>query len=190
MKYGPIMQLQLCEVMAIIISSPKVVEEVLKTHDAALANRPIVLAIEVMCYGNSGIVFAPYGDYWRQMRKICVSKLLSAKRVQSFCRIREEEVNNLVKSISLSEGVPINLSEKIFSSTNCIASRAAIGKKCKYEKEFISLIKEMFTLGGGFDLPDLFPSLKFLGFLTGMKSALEKIQKQLDRILDENTNGP
>jgi len=88
----------------------------------------------------------------------------------------------------LSEGVPINLSEKIFSSTNCIASRAAIGKKCKYEKEFISLIKEMFTLGGGFDLPDLFPSLKFLGFLTGMKSALEKIQKQLDRILDEVVN--
>ena len=187
-KHGPIMQLQLGEVLAIIISSPKVVEEVLKTHDTALANRPIILAVEVMSYDNSGIVFAPYGDYWRQMRKICVSKLLSAKRVQSFCRIREEEVNNLVKSISLSEGVPINLSEKIFSSTNCIASRAAIGKKCKYEKEFISLIREMFTLGGGFDLPDLFPSLKFLGFLTGMKSALEKIQKQLDRILDEIVN--
>ncbi|KAM3685582.1 hypothetical protein ACJW31_11G129000 [Castanea mollissima] len=187
-KYGPIMQLQLGEVLAIIISSPKVVEEVLKTHDTALANRPIILAVEVMSYHNSGIVFAPYGDYWRQMRKICVTKLLSAKRVQSFSRIREEEVNNLVKSISLSEGVPINLSEKIFSSTNCMASRAVIGKKCKYEKEFISLIKEMFTLGGGFDLPDLFPSLKFLGFLTGMKSALEKIQKQLDRILDEIVN--
>ncbi|KAM3733388.1 hypothetical protein ACB098_11G131700 [Castanea mollissima] len=187
-KYGPIMQLQLGEVLAIIISSPKVVEEVLKTHDTALANRPSVLAIEAMSYGNSGIVFAPYGDYWRQMRKICVSKLLSAKRVQSFRRIREEEVNNLVESISLSAGVPINLSEKIFSSTYCIASRAAIGKKCKYEKEFISLIQETFTLSGGFDLPDLFPSLKFLGFLTGMKSALEKIQQNLDKILDDIVN--
>ena len=187
-KYGPIMQLQLGEVLAIIISSPKVVEEVLKTHDTALANRPSVLAIEAMSYGNSGIVFAPYGDYWRQMRKICVSKLLSAKRVQSFRRIREEEVNSLVESISLSEGVPINLSEKIFSSTYCIASRASIGKKCKYEKEFISLIQETFNLSGGFDLPDLFPSLKFLGFLTGMKSALEKIQQNLDKILDDIVN--
>ncbi|XP_050282566.1 premnaspirodiene oxygenase-like isoform X3 [Quercus robur] len=138
-KYGPIMQLQLGEVLAIIISSPKVVEEVLKTHDTALANRPSVLAIEAMSYGNS-------------------------------------------------EGVPINLSEKIFSSTYCIASRAAIGKKCKYEKEFISLIQETFTLSGGFDLPDLFPSLKFLGFLTGMKSALEKIQQNLDKILDDIVN--
>ena len=182
------MQLQLCEVMAIIISSPKVVEEVLKTHDAALANRPIVLAIEVMCYGNSGIVFAPYGDYWRQMRKICVSKLLSAKRVQSFSRIREEVVNNLVESISLSEGVPINLSEKIFFSTYCTAFRAAIGKKCKYEKEFISLIKEMFTLGGAFDLPDFFPSLKFLGFLIGIKPALLKTHLKTDKILNDIIN--
>uniref|UniRef100_A0A7N2LEW5 Cytochrome P450 n=1 Tax=Quercus lobata TaxID=97700 RepID=A0A7N2LEW5_QUELO len=166
----------------------KVVEEVLKTHDAALANRPIVLAIEVMCYGNSGIVFAPYGDCWRQMRKICVSKLLSAKRVQSFSRIREEVVNNLVESISLSEGVPINLSEKIFLSTYCTAFRAAIGKKCKYEKEFISLIKEMFTLGGAFDLPDFFPSLKFLGFLTGIKPALLKTHRNTDKILNDIIN--
>ena len=141
------MQLQMGEVLAIIISSPKVVEEVLKTHDAALANRPVVLAVEVMSYDHSSIVFAPYGDYWRQMRKICVMNLLSSKRVQSFRRIREEEVNNLIESISFSEGLPINLSEKIFSSTYSIASRAAIGKKCKYEKEFISLIREMFTLG-------------------------------------------
>ena len=187
-KYGSIMQLQLGEVLAIIISSPKVVEEVPKTHGTALANRPIILAVEVMSYDNSGIVFAPYGDYWRQMRQICVSKLLSAKRVQSFSRIREEVVNNLVESISLSEGVPINLSEKIFLSTYCTAFRAAIGKKCKYEKEFISLIKETSTLSGGFDFPDLFPSLKFLGFLSGMKPRLEKIQKNFDRILDDIVN--
>ena len=40
-----------------------------------------------------------------------------------------------------------------------ITARATIGKKCKYEKELVSLIEEMFILGGGFELPDLFPSL-------------------------------
>ena len=59
MKYGPIMQLQLGEVLAITISSPKVAEEVLKTHDAVFANRPIVLTIEVICYDNSSLIFSP-----------------------------------------------------------------------------------------------------------------------------------
>ena len=66
-----------------------------------------------------------------------------------------------------------------------ITARAAIGKKCKYEEELISLIKETVILSGGFEVPDLFPSLKFLSFLTGKKPALEKMHKKLDKILDD-----
>jgi len=184
-KYGPIMQLQLGEVSAIVISSPEVAKEVLKRHDTVFANRPSVLAIEILSYNFSGIAFTPYGDYWRQMRKICVLELLSAKRVLSFRSVREEEVCNLVESISKSGGLPINLSEKVFSLANRITSRAAFGKKCKYEKQFISLVKETLSLSGGFNVPDVFPSLKFLAFLTGMKPALEKIHKKMDKILDD-----
>ena len=74
------------------------------------------------------------------------------------------------------------------SLTYGITARAAIGKKCKYEKELISLIKETFILSGGIDVPDLFPSLKFLSFLTGTKPALEKMHRKLDRILDDIIN--
>jgi cytochrome P450 len=112
-------------------------------------------------------------------------ELLNAKRVQSFRSIREEEVWNVIESISLSGGVPVNLSEKVFSMMNRVISRAAFGKECKHEKEFISLVKEIFSIGAGFHVSDLFPSLKFLSFLTGMKPALEKIHRKLDKILDD-----
>ena len=112
-------------------------------------------------------------------------ELLSPKRVQSFRTIREEEVWNLIEGISSSEGLQINFTEKISSLTYGITARAAIGKKCKYEEELISLIKETFILSGGFEVPDLFPSLKFLSFLTGKKPALEKMHKKLDKILDD-----
>lgn len=69
-----------------------------------------------------------------------------------------------------------------------ITARAVIGKKCKYEKEIISLIKETIILGGGFDMPDLFPSPKFLGFLTGIKTALLKMHGKTDKILNNIIN--
>ena len=91
--------------------------------------------------------------------------------------------------MSEAEGLnPINLSEKISSLTYGITARAVIGKKCKYEKELLSLIKDTFVLSGGFDLPDLFPSLKFLSFLTGTKQALLKMHRKTDKILDDIIN--
>ncbi|XP_018819235.2 cytochrome P450 71D8-like [Juglans regia] len=185
LKYGPIMQVQLGEVLAIVVSSPEIAKEVLHTHDTVFINRPTNLAVEILSYGYSGIVFTPYGDYWRQIRKISVMELLSAKRVQSFRSIREEEALNLVESVSLSGGLAINLSEKILSMTYGVTSRAAIGAKCRQEKEFISLVKEILLMSGGFDVPNLFPSLKFLGFLTGMKPTLEKMHRKTDRILED-----
>ncbi|XP_021806654.1 premnaspirodiene oxygenase-like [Prunus avium] len=185
-KHGPIMHLKLGQVSAIAISSPELAKQVLKTHEtAAFSQRPTVLAVEVLSYNFLGIITSPYNEYWRQMRKICVLELLSAKRVQSFSSIREEEAWNLVESISLSQGQPINLSEMIFSMQDSIIARSALGKKCKYQQEFRSLIKEAFILGEGFSLPDLFPSLKFLRHVTRTKSALEKIHRKIDRILDE-----
>jgi hypothetical protein len=34
-------------------------------------------------------------------------------------------------------------------------------------------------------VPDVFPSLKFLAFLTGFKPAVEKIHRKMDKILDD-----
>ncbi|CAK9180392.1 unnamed protein product [Ilex paraguariensis] len=134
------------------------------------------------------IGFAPYGGYWRQLRKIFILELLSAKRVQSYKSIREEEVRNLIESISSSPGVPINFSKKIFSLTSTITSRATFGKKCKDQDEFITVMGETIKLAGGFGVPDIFPSLKFLHSISAVKPALERIHQRVDTILDDIVN--
>ncbi|KAL6143099.1 hypothetical protein ACLB2K_053795 [Fragaria x ananassa] len=189
-KHGPIMHLKLGQLQAIVISSPKAAEEVLKTHELTFAQRPRVLAVEVISFGQGSIVFAPYGDYWREIRKICVLKVLKNKRVQSFGLIREEEVSNLIESISSSSKgfTPINFSEKIFSLTNGIVSRAAFGKKGKDQKEFTSLLQEAVKLAGGFGIPDLFPSIRSLGFITGTIPEMKKMKNKLGKILDSIIN--
>ncbi|KAJ4718770.1 Cytochrome P450 [Melia azedarach] len=186
-KYGPVMKLQLGQIAAVVISSPEAAEEVLKTHDISLAQRPQVYVVEMATYDHSSMsmVFAPYGEYWRQIRKIAVIELFSAKRVQSFRSIREEEVWNLLKFVSSSEGKAINLTEKIFNMTNDIISRAAFGSKYKDQKDFMIALDETMSLSGGFDIADLYPSLTFLRSVTGARGKLLRLRKKIDKILED-----
>ncbi|EYU31466.1 hypothetical protein MIMGU_mgv11b022267mg [Erythranthe guttata] len=52
-----------------------------------------------MWYDYTDLAFSPYNEYRRQMRRICVVELLSAKNVKSFGSIRQDEVSILIKSI-------------------------------------------------------------------------------------------
>ncbi|XWS51768.1 hypothetical protein CRYUN_Cryun11dG0011500 [Craigia yunnanensis] len=128
MKHGPLMHLQLGEISTVIVSSPAVAKEVMKTHDINFSYRPALDVPKITTYDFTNIAFAPYGNYWRHLRKVCNTELLSATRVQSFRSIREEEVLNLIKSIHESDGKPINLSEKIYSMTYGITARTAFVK--------------------------------------------------------------
>ncbi|PIA58215.1 hypothetical protein AQUCO_00500271v1 [Aquilegia coerulea] len=183
--YGPIMYLKLGEVPTVVISSPAVAEQIMKTHDLKFADRPHNLVIEVVTYGFKDIASAPYGDYWRQLRKICVLELLSLKKVQSFWSIREDEVSKFIRRISLVAGSQINLSEMIFTLTNDITARAAFGKTCKDKEAFMSVTDDIVSLAAGFSIADLFPSLKFLETISGIKSKIKRIHQKVDKILDD-----
>jgi septum formation topological specificity factor MinE len=183
-KYGPIMHLQLGEVFYIVVSSAKYAKEIMKTHDVIFASRPYTLTGEILLYDSTNIAFAPYGDYWRQLRKICTVELLSIKRVQSLWPVREQEINNLVRRIASEEGRVVNLSQQVVSMMFSITSRAAFGKKYMEQDEFVSTVRDVLQLAGGFYIGDLFPSAKWLQNLTGMRPRLEKLHEKIDSILE------
>ncbi|KAK7348986.1 hypothetical protein VNO80_23794 [Phaseolus coccineus] len=186
--YGPLMHLQLGEVFTIIVSSPEYAKEIMKTHDLIFSSRPTILASDILCYKSTDIVFSPYGNYWRQLRKICTMELFTLKRVNSFRPIREKELTDLVKMINSHQGSPINLTEAVLSSIYNIISRAAFGMKCKDQEEFISVVKEGALAVAGFNIGDLFPSAKCLQLVTGLKPKLERLHGQIDRILGDIIN--
>ncbi|XP_021826608.1 cytochrome P450 71D11-like [Prunus avium] len=183
-KYGPLMHLKLGEVSTVVVSSAEFAKEVMKTHDLIFASRPPILAAKIFSYGCTNIGFAPYGEYWRQLRKICTLELLSTKRVQSFRPIREEEVVNLIQWIASRAGSPINLTQEIYSSTYSVTSRVAFGKKTRDQEKFIYVVKEAVKTLSGFALADVFPSVSLLQLLSGMRPKLERLHKEADRIME------
>jgi len=183
------MHLQLGKISAVVVSSPNLTKEIMRTHDLSFVQRPQFLAPNILTYESKDIIFASYGDYWRQMRKICTSELLSAKRVQSFSSIREDGVEKLIQFIhssacqdSLSQ--PLDLSKIVSSLVSTFVSRATFGKKSKYEDDLLCLLKQAMEMASGFDVADLFPSFKPIHLITGIKPKLENLQNKLDMILE------
>ncbi|KAL2495488.1 Cytochrome [Forsythia ovata] len=124
------------------------------------------------------------------MRKICTSELLFAKNVQSFSSIREEEASNLIEFIQSSLFSPINLTVKLFAFKNNVVGRAAFRDRCKDQAEVILLINDLTASAGGFDVADLYPSIKILRVVSGLKSKLMKLRqksiKALNKIINEH----
>jgi hypothetical protein len=74
------------------VSSPRAAEAVLRTHDRVFASRPRSVVADIILYGSCDVAFAPYGEYWRQAKKLMTTHLLSVRRVQSFRGAAIEEV--------------------------------------------------------------------------------------------------
>ena len=76
----------------VLVSSPTVAEECFTKNDIAFANRPQLLAGKNLGYNYTNIVWASYGQHWRNLRRIASLELLSSHRLQMFYSIRVDEV--------------------------------------------------------------------------------------------------
>jgi cytochrome P450 len=68
---------------------------------------------------------------------------------------------------------------------SAITTRAAFGKKSRHQQVFKSKMSEIINLLGGVCIADLYPSIKMLQRLSSAKTKLEKLQRELDRILQD-----
>ncbi|PWA79356.1 Costunolide synthase [Artemisia annua] len=183
--YGPIMHLQFGQVPTVVISTPRLAQEILKTHDISFAYRPPTTASQIFFYNAQNVGWAPYGNYWRQMKKILTLELLSAKKVQSFSYIREEELNRALRGLESSTDTPIYLREVIVEMVNNVVSRATIGDVCKHQKILIESIYAIVKTFSSFNVAAYYPSLQFLNVISGKMAKWQKMQRKLDRILED-----
>lgn len=160
----------------------------MKNQDLIFSNRPKSSIPDKLLYGSTDVAFAPYGEYWRQIRSICVLHLLSTKRVQSFRRVREEETSIMIENIKRlgrSSSRVINLSNLLASLTNSVVCRAALGRKYVEGDKLKKLLEEYFVqLLGSSCIGDYIPWLSWIDRVNGLHGKLDKVAKEFDEFLE------
>ncbi len=98
-KYGPIMHLKLGSQRVVVVSSADAAREFVKVQDKVWAGRPLPPGADIFKENIENIVWAPYGNYWRHLRKICTIELFTSKRLESFRPLRTQEFSQMVRAI-------------------------------------------------------------------------------------------
>ncbi|CAN6363246.1 unnamed protein product [Urochloa humidicola] len=184
---APLMYLELGEVRVVVASTPDAAREIMKTNDIAFASRPWIPSVRpIMSTGAVGLVFARYGVLWRQLRKVSVMELLSARRVQSFRGIREDETSRLVAAIAASSphGETVNIGKLAATATIDSTVRSMIGSRFERREEFLQTIKEATMLISGFTLHDLFPSSRVASFFSRAAGKMLAVHHRAFELMD------
>ncbi|XP_021893985.1 cytochrome P450 93A3-like [Carica papaya] len=189
LNYGPLMCLFFGSKPCVVVSSPEMAQEVLKTHETLFLNRPNIANIDYLTYGSSDLTRAPYGPYWKFMKKICMSELLNGQTVEQFRPIRQEEVNRFLQQIlsKAKAGETFDVRTGIVRLTSNVISRMALTHRSWFGNyktdEMRQLVGEMNDLVGKGSLLDLIWFLKNLD-LQGLRKRLKNARDQYNNVME------
>nr|DAD46937.1 TPA_asm: hypothetical protein HUJ06_016874 [Nelumbo nucifera] len=186
-EYGGLVHLRLGFLHMVVVSNPEMARQVLQVQDNIFSNRPANMAIRYLTYDRADMAFAHYGPFWRQMRKICVMKVFSRKRAESWSSVRDE-VDSIVRAVAAKAGSPVNLGGLVFQLTMNVTYRAAFGSDiCEGQEKFVAILQEFSKLFGAFNLVDFIPWLNWFdpqGFNKRLARARRSLDVFIDKIID------
>ncbi|KAG8384332.1 hypothetical protein BUALT_Bualt04G0107200 [Buddleja alternifolia] len=206
-QVGPIFSLRFGRRLVVVVSSSSLVEECFNKNDLVLANRPQPsVDRKSVGFSSTTVIGAPYGDHWRNLRKLCDLEVFAPTRLASFLAIRRDEMNRMITSLckmSEEEGggfAKVDLESKIVEMTFNNIMRMVAGKRYYGEeaeddeeaKQFRALTKEALELTSVSNPGDIFPILRWIG-VNGLEKKMAIHAKKTDKImqglLDEHRRG-
>ncbi|XP_020229289.1 cytochrome P450 82A4 [Cajanus cajan] len=199
-KYGPIFTIKLGVKDALIISNWEVAKECFTKNDAVVSSRPKLVAVEHLGYNQAMFAVAPYGPYWREIRKIITSEILSNRRVEQLQHVRVTEIRNSIKELldvwsstkSESGYALVELKQWFSHLVFNIVFQMTVGKRYfgaasvddEKAQRCVKAVKELLRLFGVFTVGDAIPYLRWFDF-GGHEKAMKEIGKEFDGILSE-----
>jgi hypothetical protein len=192
-KYGPIISLRFGSRLVVLISSPSPFEEFFTKNDVVLANRPKLLLGKHLAYNHTTLLQAPYGDHWRNLRRIGAVEIFSTYRINKFVSIRKDEIKQLLIKLShnsLQNFGKVELKSMFQELTFNIMMRMAAGKRYYVDdvtdeeeaRQFREIMTEAVTFAGASNPGDFLPILNWIDGGEFEKTVI-RLGKRMDMFL-------
>ncbi|XP_020593293.1 cytochrome P450 78A5-like [Phalaenopsis equestris] len=176
----------------IVSSHPETAKEILSSP--AFADRPIKESAYELLF-NRAMGFAPFGDYWRNLRRISSTYLFNPQRVSSFGKQRSEIGEGMVRDMKrmMEKNGVVEVRRMLhFGSLNNVML-SVFGRKYDFAKdeglELELMVKEGYELLGVFNWGDHLPLLGWLdlqGVRRRCRALVAKVNVFVKRIIEEH----
>ncbi|KAG4131228.1 hypothetical protein ERO13_D09G193501v2, partial [Gossypium hirsutum] len=129
--HGPLMYLRLGSVDCVVAPNPELAKELLKHHELTFSTRHHTAAIEHLTY-NSSFAFAPYGPYWKFIKKLTTFELLGNRTLGQTLPVRTKELHYFIGILlgKSKSGETVNLTQELLKLTNNVISQMMLSIRC------------------------------------------------------------
>ncbi|KAL1208930.1 Cytochrome [Cardamine amara subsp. amara] len=201
-KYGPLLHLCVFNIRIVLVSSGPMAYEIFRTYDLnfATCDHEAPIMKKSILFGSFGFTSAPYGDYWRFMKKLLVTKLLGSHSLEQTRIIRGEELKTFRAMLfdKAEKNETVDVGKEIMKFSNNSICRMIMGRRCSEEngeaEKFRDLVTKSFILLRKFLIASTVGRLlKKLGISLFEKEIMEVSQRYdelLEKIIKEHEENP
>ncbi|CAN6820136.1 unnamed protein product [Brassica oleracea] len=167
-----------------------------KAHDANISSRGPPPIDDSLFAGSTSFISSPYGDHWKFMKKVLVTKLLGPQALERSRDVRADELDRVYARLldKARKEESVEIIKEVVNLTNNSICRMIMGKSCSEEngeaERARSVASESLALGKKIVLGSLLrPRFKHLVMLLIKKEMMvvsNKFDELFERILVEH----
>ncbi|XP_019093535.1 PREDICTED: cytochrome P450 705A5-like [Camelina sativa] len=190
-KYGPLLYLRVFSVPIVLVSSPSIAYEIFGAQDVNVSTRNFPMHEGSLFFGSLGYVNAPYGEYWKSMKKLIVTKLLGPQALKRSLSVRAEELERFYLTLldKAMKKESFEIAEEAMKLINNTICKMIMGRSCSEENGEAERVRGLVTksdaLAKKLFLAAILPKpLKAIGNSL-FKKELMDVSSKFDEVLEE-----
>ncbi|CAL9093644.1 unnamed protein product [Musa textilis] len=193
-RYGPVLLLRFGSRPVLVVSSASAAEECFTTNDITFADRPRLPSLRYISYNYTTPGTAPYGAYWRNLRRIATAEILGVRLLQSSSDVRATEVRATASHLfqyAKAGSAAVELKSRLFALVINVFMITIAGKRYYGEegriseesKKFMEVAEGTVALAGASNIRDFLPFLRWLDYGREVRTRLTRLERMREELM-------